>query len=441
MKHGIIFLMLVLPVCVCAQNTMYFMDRMPQNISYNPAFIPNVKFYFGSPGTAGLSANIYNSGFNYSELEYFVDNLGKQGYNPDEFVNSIGKSNRFVSEIKATIFAVGFKLKGKGYFSAGLSMNSLLSVKANSEIAYLLADYDNLSVSDFPLKVDQVDFLANNYLNLNLTYSRRLNEHLTVGIGPSINFNLLGVKASQLSYIVSLEDSPSGYKEYSETISGELQLGLPVKINPDAINGDEFDMNQSPLPDNWQEEVSLSRLLKNKSLSVNLGATYELDKWTFSASILNLGNSSWKSNGYLLNGSNDNILIKEDYKVKIGIPTKIYIGAIRQFAPKWNYGLVLNNTSYNWGSSSSATLALNGGIGSMLSTSFSYTAGYRFNNVGLGLRLRFLPGTDFFVVTDNLVQALNYRKANQISVAFGVNLSVGVKEVSASTVNSDTSTN
>jgi len=429
MKRILIFLMLIFPIFVSSQNTMYFMDRMPQSVFYNPAFIPEVNFYIGLPGLGGASANVYNSGFNYNELNDFIDNLGNEGYSPDKFVKSIGDYNKFSSEVKANILSLGFKIKEKSFFTFGLSINSVLSVKANSEIAYLLANRDKILSGDFPITVDNIDFLTNNYFNLSFTYSRKINEHLTLGISPNINLNLIGAKANKMSYIVNLDNSLPESRSYNNTISGELLLGLPIKINPDAINGDEFDFDKSPLPDNWGEDLSFSDLFRNKSLALSMGATYELDKWIFSASILNLGANGWQNNAYQLNGNNDVVKVKEVNKVKVGIPTKIYIGACRQFTDKWNYGLVLNNTSNNWGSGSSATISLNGYVGKMLSTSVSYTAGYTFTNIGFGLRMRFLPGADLFVVTDNLIQSFGYRKATQLSAAFGINLSFGIKKL------------
>ena len=67
------------------------------------------------------------------------------------------------------------------------------------------------------------------------------------------------------------------------------------------------------------------------------------------------------------------------------------------------------------------------GMISLKSASISYTAGYKYDNPGLGLRLRFLPGVDLYAVTDNLIQAFNYKNAYRISASAGVNISIGVK--------------
>ena len=216
--------------------------------------------------------------------------------------------------------------------------------------------------------------------------------------------------------------------EYDNTISGEAIIGLPTEINPNAVENGELNLDENLLADDWQDDITMGSILKNKSLMVDLGAVYQLDKWTFSASLLNLGSSSFQNNGYTLTGNNDKVLITEENKIKIGIPVKFYAGVMRQFSPKWNYALLFNNNFYSTGSVASATASLNGYIGNALSASVSYTAGYKYDNLGLGLRFRFLPGTDLFFVSDNILQAFNYKNAYRLTAAAGINISIGIKE-------------
>lgn len=400
---------------------------MPQKQTFNPAFIPKVDFFLNLPGMNGVSVNAYNSGFNYNELDHFLDQLNNPGYNPDEFIQKIGERNRFKSEARANIFGFGFKINDASFFSAHISSNHTLNVNAESDIVYLLTDYNDIDEIKFPIVVDGVDLMMNNYMNIGINYSRKLNENLTIGISPNINYNLAGIKTKSLSYVVDIESEDDyGYNEYNETFSGEAELGLPFKINENAVSGGELDLEQDILPANWEEDLKISDLFKNGNFSVNLGATYQLNKWDFSASILNLGTSGWKRNAYSLVGNNDVIRVYEE-KVKIGIPPKIYLGASRQFSPRWNYGVMFENTFFQGKSLAAATLSLNGAVGRMLSSSFSYTAGYKFNNFGLGLRLRFFPGMDLFFVTDNIIQAFNYKKAYRMSGAVGINFAFGIK--------------
>ena len=430
MKRFTILSLLFISILTEAQNTMYFMDRLPQNIAYNPAIMPKMDFFIGLPGIGGISTQAYNSGFTANQLDDFVNNLNNDNYNPDDFVKSIGNYNLFTEESSVNIASFGFKLKENSYLSFNITGSSVLVNRASSDIAYILADLDDLYPEDFPIIVDDFSANGNVYMNLGVTYSRMINEHLTLGITPKINFNEAGLKTSNLYFRVDYNDPEINpdKDEYPQTYSGEVQIGLPTEINQDAIDNGELNGDEPILPDNWEEDITLGRMLKNKSLMVDIGATYVLDKWTFSASILNIGASSYKTDAYLLTGKNEKVLVSDASKVKIGIPAKIYIGAMRQFSPKWNYALLFNNNFYSSGSVATATASLNGYIGSALSASISYTAGYKYDNLGIGFRLRFLPGTDLYFVTDNIIQAFNYKNAYRITAAAGINISIGVKE-------------
>jgi hypothetical protein len=430
MKRLLSITLILISLISEAQNTMYFMDRLPQNISYNPAIIPKMDFFIGLPGIGGMSAQAYNSGFNMNEMDDFVNNLDNDNYNPDDFVNSIGEYNLFTGEASVNMASFGFKLKEKGYLSFLLTMNSFLINKASSDIAYVLADLDNLYPEDFPIVVDDLSLEGNAYMNFGVTYSRIINEHLTLGITPRINFNQAAIKTSNLYYEIDYIEPEinSDEDEYVQSYSGEAIVGLPAEINPNAVENGELVLDEGLLAEDWQDDITVGSVLKNKSLMIDLGAVYQLDKWTFSASLLNLGSSSFQNNAYTLTGNNDKVLVTEENKIKIGIPVKFYAGVMRQFSPKWNYALLFNNNFYSTGSVASATASLNGYIGSALSASVSYTAGYKYDNLGLGLRFRFLPGTDLFFVTDNILQAFNYKNAYRLTAAAGINIAIGIRE-------------
>lgn len=430
MKHIILFSFIVLSLISGAQNTMYFMDRLPQNISYNPAIMPQMDYFIGLPGIGGVSAQIYNSGFTLNEFDDFVDNLNDPDYVPDDFVKSIGDYNTFTQSASMNLASFGIKIKEHSYLSFSLTANELLINKASSEIAYILADLDYLYPEDFPIVVD--DFSADGYvfMNFGVTYSRKINENLTLGITPRINFNLAGLETKNLYYRVDYNDPDLGSNndEYEHSYSGDVILGLPTEINPDAVENGELVGDVDLLPENWQNDITLGRMLKDKSFLIDFGATYEYDKWMFSASLLNLGTSIFKTDAYVLSGQDDKVTVEKVSKVKIGIPPRLFLGASRQFNPNWNYAFLFSNSFYSTGSVPSATISLNGYVGSALSASVSYTAGYKFTNLGLGFRLRFIPGTDLFFVTDNIIQAFSYRNSHRITASAGINIAIGANK-------------
>lgn len=416
--------MLLFAILVKAQNTFYFMEAMPQNTALNPAIIPDVKFYMGLPGIGGMNAQVHNSGFTYSQFDEFAKNLTNIGYVPDDFVNSIGETNVFRGEAELNLFSFGFRLKEKGFLSFAATMNSLLINEAASDIAYLLTDFNDISTDDFPIIVEGISLNANTSLKVGFTYAHKINSHLTLGISPRVNFGQAGLNTSGMRYKIELINDNIEDVQFEQTFSGMAEIALPTEINPEALDQDVLNMDEGLLPENWAEGLKAGDFLKNPGFLMDIGATYEIEKWTFSASVLNIGNPVFKNNVYKLNGKNDQVLLTETDKIKIQVPTRFYLGAMRQFSPKWNYALLLNNHFYSTGAVTTATASLNGYIGKILSTSFSYTAGYKYDNLGVGLRLRFFPGMDLYAVTDNIIQAVNFKNANWLTVALGVNISI-----------------
>lgn len=427
MKRIVIILALWLPFAAAAQNTMYFMDRMPQTISYNPALFPKMNFYIGLPGISEVSAQGFNNGFNFNDLDYFLKNLNNPGYNPDEFVNAIGDYNNFTASASTNLLSVGFRLKDKGFLSFLMDINGTMNLKSASDIAYLIADFEDIDQNDFPIVIDDISLNANSYMTFGFSYAHQVTKNFTVGITPRIIFNQFGIKTKDLSYKISLVQSGMDV-DFEQSFSGEVELGLPARLNPNASNNGVFEVGEPLLDDNWTQDYTVGRALSDKNLLLDLGMAYQLSNWNFSASILNLGGSVYKTDGVVLSGSNDKVLIREVENVRMEIPARVYMGAMNQFSPDWYWGVVFNSVFGNTGSNTSATASINGSVAGGLSASLSYTAGYKFNNVGLGLRFRFLPGTDFYLVTDNLIQVFAPRNAYRFSAAAGINIAIGVKQ-------------
>lgn len=424
MKRIFILFVLLAPFYLIAQNTLYFMDRMPQSISLNPALAPHVKFFVSLGGT---SLNIYNSGFNYNEIKNFTDNLTTPGYNPDEFVNSIGKYDELISVMNTNLFLAGVKLKDKGYLSFSVNMESSTEFRTASNIAYLLSDFNDIESIKFPITVDGIDVRMTNYLSIGFAYSQKITKNFTLGISPHLNLNLMSLKTSNLSYTLNEIMVDADSIQFKSTMAGKAQLGVPFDLNPNALNGEQLYLNQNIFPDHILNEFNLSNLLKNKSFSVDVGGTFTLAKWTLSASILNFGSSSLHTKGYEITGdNNETLLAKKTENLSIGIPTKILIGLSQQFSPKWNCGILLRNTSYNWVTEKSATVSLNGSIGQKLSTSVSYTAGTKFNDFGVGIRMKAFFG-DTYLITDNITQILNIKNTNRLTFSVGMNFDFGTK--------------
>ncbi len=213
-----------------------------------------------------------------------------------------------------------------------MDFNNLSSIKADPEIVYLLTEYDNISLESFPLEVNDISIQTNNYFSLGFTYAREIIDGLTVGIHPKVNMNAFGLKSDNVSYIADVNWNGVDY-DYDVRIEGDIYAGLPVAINEEAVGTTDIDY-ENLFDDDWDDNISMSDIWKNKTVSFDLGASYEYNKWSFSASILNLGSSKWKGNTYKLSGSNDVMQITKLDKLDYSIPTKTWLSARYKFSEK-----------------------------------------------------------------------------------------------------------
>jgi len=410
---------------------MYFMDHLPQTLNYNPAFAPEVNYFVSMPVIGNIQAESYNSGFNIGQFMDFSDKLGNSNYNPDEFTNRIGDFNKTFLESRMNLFSTGFRLGQINFFSFSISERNFLEMTVPSNFVYLLDDLDKVS-DKMPLNINGTDMRLNTFSQLAVTWTRQFGEKLTIGISPKFIFAMVGLTSDNLNLKVNkLVNGDYDEENYETKYSGNMLIGLPVAINPEAINDKgEFDPEKSPVSDDWFKDYSHGKIFSgNGSFAFDLGANYQLnEKISFAASLTDIGSTRWKKNGYLLQGADTTFKVIKDRKLNMTIPTKLYFSAKYQFSPRWNTGLMVRNMFSQLDHYTSATLSLNGYIGRMLSTSVSYTAGNTYDNLGLGIRLRFLPQMDFYVVTDNVLAAFNYKGIQNASVALGINMTVGLKK-------------
>jgi hypothetical protein len=408
MKNLMKILVLMIGGFIClkshSQNSLYFMDNLPQRINYNPALIPKVKSYFNLPLISHLQSDVYNSGFNMTQLNEFFDLLGNPNYSPDEFLKRIGDQNSSTIETRINIFDMGFKLKDKGFISFSLSQRNYFSLIAPSEMIYLLSDYEQIK-ERLPMEIEGMNVRLNTFSQLAVTFSHRINKAITIGLSPKLTGGIIGLQSNYLDARLTYDfvsDDHENYFESNEYFSGEAMIGLPVPVNRSAINSNgEFDPNEPILPEDWKP--SFSKLFENPGFAFDVGVSYDINRrWTLSASLLDIGHTSWKKNGYQFAFRDTVYKITQDQPFKMAIPIKLYLAGSYNFSPKWNTGLVIRNIFHDHGTSASSTLSLNGYVFRMLSTTVSYTEAHTYNTFGGGIRFRFFPGMDLYAVTDNL---------------------------------------
>src|SRR5690606_27130488 len=104
----------------------------------------------------------------------------------------------------------------------------------------------------------------------------------------------------------------------------------------------EFDSNEPVLPEDWK--FKFSKLFENPGFAFDVGVIYDINqKWSLSASLIDVGHTKWKRNGYQFAFQDTVYKIAQDQSFKMAIPIKLYLAGSYNFSPKWNTGLVIRN--------------------------------------------------------------------------------------------------
>lgn len=416
MKKLSLLLILAIPLLCSAQNSFYFMKRLPQATDLNPANLIEAKFSVALPS---VSLYASNPAFTYQQLDDFRNKLKSPDYDPNDFFSEVGTDNQFQTEMKLGFFnfqKVGRKLS----YGVSSSLNSVSEISSSTTIAYALGDYKKFADGRIPFTVNNINIESNTYLTTSVFVAFKPFEKLTIAIRPNLNMHLATIRANNLTYEVKTDPLT---QDTIQSFTGTFLLGPQITRDPndwiEELDGINFDKNS------YDDDEAKSKIV---SFTFDFGTNYQLGKITLSASILNLG--KLKAQTYEIVGQNDTVTVDINRPATFKLPSKIYLGANYQINPNWSAGILYHHSKYQFSKRRSTVLSINGEIGKVLSTTASYTFSKAFNDLGVGFRLRFLPGFDFYFASDNILRAIRYKRSHAISASAGINITTGLLSAS-----------
>ncbi len=442
MRKRFCFLWIVLSVILfseaTAQNsqTLYFMN-LPQNHLLNPAFRPSNSFYIGFPGLTGVNANLTNNFLNFSDV--FLE--GQQpsdsvfavlhsDFDVDKFLGKLGKFNSIEPQAAVQIFGLGF--------SAGRDFYGYIDIteRVDGNLVFPEEFFELIFKGNDSFIGSTVDLSAfgadvKYYRDVSLGFSKNITPRLRIGVQGKLLFGIAAgyVENNSLKVLASADDVHSVEADVALNISG------PVKVIGDAegrLDDIEFD------EDRFEDEDEIIKSLtgtKNMGLGLNLGAEYQLtDKIVLSASVIDLGYINWKSDlsrvytKGTIDFSNYNIEDVYDESITFDefgealldtlqnsmmvsdspepfrtvLPFGVTAGGKYNLSDKFSVGLLSYSRIKGQQIKEALTLSANMNLGSVLSTSLSYTAcNYSYSNLGAGLAVR-LGFFQVYLITDRI---------------------------------------
>jgi hypothetical protein len=415
---------------------LYNMPAIQQSMYVNPSQMPQSKINIGLPVLSSVYFNLGNSGFRVTDL--IKSGPGDSNHlDINNMLNKLGKSNYISQALQVDLLSFGIRLFQKNYISFSIVEKEYV----NFSYPKNFLDWVWQGNGAFLGQNMNFNFGLNviHYREYGIGYARQISDKLTVG--------------GKLKYLYGMEDISAQNNSFT--------------FNTDATDygyttNDNVNVNTSGFGPGTGSDFGTPYLLNrnNTGMAVDAGATYKLnDKFTFSASLIDLGYINWRSytSNYTSNGafnfdgvditqftSGDSNAFnkltdsaKNAFNVKTAhksyttsLPAQVYLGANYKLSEKANAGLLLYGQFFN----NILVPAVSASYNLKLTNWFSVSAAYSVmnrdaTNVGVGFAVT--GPVQFYVVSDNVIGFFVPQEVKTVNVRFGVNLCFGRKSAKA----------
>jgi hypothetical protein len=438
MNNKFIYILLICFTVAKAQGPLntYFMDYNPYSFYLNPGKLPNFKTFVAFPALGNFTTSAYsgvaiNKAFNDGNLDVY------------QLLNELNQKNNFGFNQNINVLAFGFSPSEKSYFSFSTGVKAEFNFGLNKDFAglFLLGNgHPNYlgKTADFT----GTGLKSNAYADINLGYTRVINDKLTIGANFKI-LNGLGAAGFNLKGVGIYTDADT----WETTFTSDFEIYV---TEVETTDEDEFG-----LPGNFN--YSGFKLGKNLGLGLDLGASYKLsDKIELSASVVDLGyinyknavkyyndGSSFTFQGIDFNDINndgdsnygDALLdtlttifgLKKDSNVSYStyLPTRFILGGKYQLNKYFTVDALYSGRFVNNTMQSSLIIGSGVKVGKVLSARLSYgLINNSFFNLGSGITLN-LGAFQVFAVADHFIGFSQVDYTRYLNLSAGMNFVFG----------------
>lgn len=467
-KRIIVIVCLLISVCrLSAQidNTMYFMERVPQSTYINPAQVPDCKFYIGGllvpifgqlPPPITLAINTpfdYNDVIFHGEGEY-ADSLITPLHpnaNVDDFLNKLRKVNYVTTDFQLDLLNFGFKVGQKSFFTFDLSERmfvdfglpkSLFDFAAKGNDVVREADFTGLGVNSMY------------YHQLALGIQHKASKSLSLGLRAKFLVGVASIRNAESTVKLSTAEKTNYINVESEYI---INTNIPLNVTLDE-EGYVSDIEFNNVFEDKSNIKNYTLMTGNYGAAVDFGFSKDINSFlTAFVNVEDLGVIQWTQNASKLaiydedsmrfeglNLSNlqlnniedmidlDSLVANfkeiryDERKYKTNLPTKLYAGVRYRASKRMTIGALGKFDFLPNKVRPSLTLTANFKPFKFTAATLSYTCiNGNYNNLGIGFTVH--PGIcQWYFVSDNLIGAALFpANSREINIRMGCNLVFG----------------
>ena len=458
------FVFMFVRVSAQIDNTMYFMDRLPQSSYINPAQTPECKFYIGGllvpifgqlPPPITFAVNLpvdYNDVIFHGSGEYADSLITPLHPNADfdDFLKKLRKVNYLTTDLQLSLLNFGFKTGDKGFFTFDLSERmfvdaglprSLFEFAAKGNDAVRMADFTGFGLN------------AMYYHQLAFGLQHKFSKTLSMGLRAKLLVGVASVRNSETKLVLSTAEKTNYINVEAEYI---VNTNVPLNVTLD----DEGFVSEMEFNNVFEDKSNITKytlLTGNYGAAMDFGFSKDINSFiTAYFSVEDFGFINWKTNAskfalydedsmrfeglkfsdLKLDGFDDINLdsIVENFKeihyeeqsYVTKLPTKLYAGVRYHASKRMALGVLGKLEFMPYKVRPSLMLTANFKPFKFTAATLSYSCmNGNFNNIGLGFTVH--PGiTQWYSVSDNIIgAALFSANSREVNVRIGCNLMFG----------------
>ncbi|MFZ4704796.1 MAG: DUF5723 family protein [Bacteroidales bacterium] len=410
--------------------TLYHMQLVPYRIYQNPALMPQCRSFVGTPVISSIYFQTSNA-FSYSDVISREANDSIK-IDIDKLTSKLNDGNNLFMNLDIDLLSFGFKAADKYYITFSARERSIVRFMYPKDLINFLWK-GNAAVGlgktlEFSPRLDAM--LFDEYA---LGFAGEVNEHLT-----------LGTRLKFLNGRANVYTERANASLYTDPVDFSYKLKSDILIRTAGIDS---------MSDQKTNDIIMGG---NHGLGIDIGASYKLNsKFSFSASVLDLGYINWKKQLFAIEsrrpgeeinfiGVDINEFINKDtirnafqavidsltdkFKIdsvynqayKTYLPMRLYAGADFNINDKNTVGILFHGQFYDKKLIPAFSLSYYTQLGRFLGFSASYNIMNKsYNNVGVGLSLNAGP-MQIYATTDNILAFSDYKTARNVNVHSGL---------------------
>jgi len=435
----LLFASCFLNLAIAQELTLQLVPDLFQNVKTNPALVPDERLVVALPGIYG---SYFHTPGSIASLFNVNDNIGQ--LDVSALLTNLESTNTLKINLELETVRVHFRVNDK------LSLNLGHAIKSNSYLKY--AD-----------KLPQVFWEGNSqFIGQEVAFGpdQQSFAYNEIGLGAAYKVGklTLGAKAKWLTGIGDVSTDRTDASLYTDDDIYQLKLTTDYRINSstfsdvllfDTLSG--YDVEYG-----FDDVLSFKNFTtENTGLAFDLGLDFEVsNKLSISASIIDWGKINWTKSvtNYHSNGTSNfdgldfsNVLsggdisfssvvdsIENIFKFEetnnsysTALAPKIYVNARYQVSDALMVGGLFYNEFYRGETFSAVALSAQAKFMERFSVGASYSVRNKtYDNVGLSATAKLGP-VQLYVVTDNVIAAIQPYESKNVNLRVGLNLVLG----------------